>query len=148
MSESIIKPIPGCPGYLAGADGIIWSAMPGRAGRYKVLHPIRPYRDRQGYCHVTLRPAGGKRRYSVHGLVAAAFFGLRPDGLVVRHRNGNSSDNRAENLVYGTQAENIGDRQAHGTTARGERHYRAKLTDEQATEIIRRSAREPLEASA
>jgi hypothetical protein len=133
-----LQPIPGCPGYFAGSDGTIWSAMPGRHGRYKSLHPIKPYRDRDGYLQVSLRPHGPRRRYSVQSLVATAFLGLRPDGMVVRHRDGNQLDNRPENLLYGTQPQNIADRQAHGTTSRGDAHYRAKITDDQAREILRR----------
>ena len=136
--EVTLKPIPGCPGYLAGSDGTIWSEMPGRNGRWQSLHVIQPYRDKRGYMHVTLRCNQTKRRYSVHQLVALTFHGLRPDGYVVRHRNGNASDNRPENLIYGTQAENIADKDTHGTAIRGDRSYLAKITDEQATEILRR----------
>lgn len=41
----------------------------------------------------------------VHKLVAATFIGPRPDGLEVRHKNGDPTDNRPENLEYGTLAD-------------------------------------------
>lgn len=48
-------------------------------------------------------------------MVADAFIGPRPPGLVVRHGPGGSSDDRPCNLRYGTQSENIGDSVAAGT---------------------------------
>ena len=36
-----------------------------------------------------------------------AFVGPRPEGNEVLHLNGNPSDNRLENLKYGTRRENI-----------------------------------------
>lgn len=139
MSDLRLNPIPGCSGYFAGSDGSVWSAKPGRRGRFKSLHPIRAWRDRRGYLQVTLRPNGNiKKRYSVHQLVALAFHGPCPDGKVTRHRNGDQIDNRPENLLYGTQAENIADREAHGRTVRGDRSHLAKLTDADAMEILRR----------
>lgn len=57
----------------------------------------------------------GGRTAHVHVLVAAAFIGLRPDGLEVCHGNGDHHDNRAENLRYGTPSDNMTDRVRHGT---------------------------------
>ncbi len=138
MDQPILKPIPGCPGYFAGSDGTIWSAMPGQGGRYESMHQLRPCRDKGGYLRVSLRGFKQRRGYFVHTLVALAFNGLRPDGMVSRHRNGNKDDNRPENIVYGTHAENIADRHAHGKTVRGERSHLSKLSESQALEILRR----------
>lgn len=44
-----------------------------------------------------------------HRLVALKKFGRLPKGSVVRHLNGNKIDNRPENLVLGTHAENAMD---------------------------------------
>lgn len=51
---------------------------------------------------------------NVHVLVCEAFHGDRPEGQQVRHLNGISTDNRAENLAWGTQSENMIDRVLHG----------------------------------
>lgn len=138
MRDATLKPIPGCPGYFAGSDGTVWSAMPGCGGRYKSLYLIRPYRDQDGYLRVTLRCNERRKGYFVHQLVALAFNGLRPDDQVTRHRNGNQLDNRPENLLYGTHADNVADRAAHGKTVRGARSHLSKLTEVQALEILAR----------
>jgi hypothetical protein len=69
----------------------------------------------QGYLLVVLCKNGGNERVSVHALVLEAFVGPRPAGMVTRHLNGDSQDNRLENLTYGTQRENLLDRVRHGT---------------------------------
>lgn len=50
----------------------------------------------------------------VHHLVASAFHGDRPNGLVICHRNGDPQDNRASNLRYDTQSSNLKDMYRHG----------------------------------
>jgi len=98
MSE-IWRPIPGyeelyevsnlgrvrrCPKVMALADD-------GR-GRYP---RVRLFKDQDGRFH------------RVHQLVAAAFIGEKPRGHEINHKNGNSTDNRPENLEYCTKSENI-----------------------------------------
>ncbi len=53
--------------------------------------------------------------YSVHSLVAKAFIGLKPDGLVVCHNDGNTLNTNADNLRYDTLSNNMKDRIRHGT---------------------------------
>lgn len=70
--------------------------------------------DAKGYQFVSLSN-GGRRRASVHGLVAAAFLGRRPTpDHEVRHLDGDPSNNALANLAYGTGAENWEDRRRHG----------------------------------
>lgn len=77
------------------------------------------YREPEtGYRVVHLRDGRGRRRLvRVHVLVAEAFKGPRPPGKVVRHDDGNSHNDQASNLLYGTQGENILDSVRHGTHA-------------------------------
>jgi hypothetical protein len=70
--------------------------------------------SRQGYHQLTLSRDGKRKNVFVHMAVAEAFHGPRPDGLVVRHLDGNPSNNSATNLRYGTPSENARDRIAHG----------------------------------
>ncbi len=72
----------------------------------------------------------------VHSFVAMIFLGDRSDqGLHVLHYDGNPLNNSLENLRWGTHKDNFADRDRHGTTARGERHGRSKLTKEQVLQI-------------
>lgn len=83
-----------------------------RGGR--MLNPIV---DTGDYRFVALSN-GGKRKLSVHSLVAAAFIGPRPTPKhEVRHLDGDPSNNTLANLAYGTGAENWDDRRRHGRGA-------------------------------
>ena len=77
----------------------------------------------------------GVQRY-VHHLVLETFVGPRPAGLEVRHLDGDPSNNRLDNLVYGTSTENGQDMVAHGNSNRGERMWKSHL-DERRVRIIR-----------
>lgn len=50
----------------------------------------------------------------VHQIVMEAFVGPCPEGQLVRHLDGGFRNNHLSNLVYGTQAENMQDKQLHG----------------------------------
>lgn len=72
--------------------------------------------------------------------MALAWLGMPPTPKhEVCHRDGNRSNNHADNLYWGTRSENMRDAVAHGTRykpdVRGERHGMAKLTWEQVREI-------------
>lgn len=82
---------------------------------------------------VTLSVGHGTRnvkRKLVHHLVLEAFTGPCPAGMQCRHKDGDATNNRAGNLMWGTAVENEADKLRHGSHARGERHGCAKLTSE------------------
>lgn len=64
-----------------------------------------------GYKYLCLDPKEGRNekrlRISFHRLIAKAFLGERPDGLVVDHIDRNRTNNNVNNLRYVTQRENI-----------------------------------------
>lgn len=64
------------------------------------LHP-------KGYYAVALCKNNTMKTYRTHALVALAFLGPRPKGLGIDHINNQKTDNRADNLEYVTQRENI-----------------------------------------
>lgn len=112
----------------------IWKDIPGFEGKYQASDQGRVRsldRDVQGrhksgtefkrllrgkiltpaiYCktgHLSLPLGRSTNGIPVHQLVLLAFEGPCPKGEEVRHKNGVSSDNRLENLEYGTRTENI-----------------------------------------
>ena len=89
----------------------------------------------QGYACVSLSRGGKTESVTVHSLVAATFIDPRPHGMEVCHNNGVRSDPSVGNLRYGTRAENLRDKVAHGTDNRGENHVSAKLTAAKVREI-------------
>jgi DNA-directed RNA polymerase specialized sigma24 family protein len=86
--------------------------------------------------YFTYRQNDGKRVTGrVHSMMCEAFHGPRPPKMQARHLNGNNQDNRPANLCWGTPRENYDDRDAHGTTARGERQGLAKLSELEVRQI-------------
>lgn len=114
------KEIPSQPGYAATGQGHIVSlarSVSRGTGTYRVQErqlKESPHPD-DGRLMVGVSQRGRTRALMVHKLVAEAFHGGRPDGLEIRHRNGNAQDNRPSNLTYGTHSENELDKLEHGT---------------------------------
>ena len=91
----------------------LWEDIPGYEGTYQVsnqgrvrsLRMLTPQPTAQtGYLSVTI---SGARRMAVHSLVAWAFIGPQPNGSHVHHKDGNKTNNLAENLCYVTPSEHI-----------------------------------------
>ena len=129
----------GWPAYRVGDDGSVWSCWQKGPGA-KPLGPwkqMTPTIDKEGYRRVELRHVDGRKATcKVCSLVCIAFHGPRPEGLEVRHRDGNSRNDAATNLKWGTHLENIDDKRTHGTMARGGRHGKVKLTEAQIAELL------------
>jgi HNH endonuclease len=98
------------PSYCFGADGSVWSWRK-TSCRWKQL---RPYRSKTGYLSVTLWTNRVPTRKFVHRLVLEAFVGPCPTGLECRHLDGDPSNNRLDNLRWGTRLENVADTIRHG----------------------------------
>ena len=93
------KEIEGFPGYEVSDNGLVL----GKRGL--VLRPCKNVQN--GYLQVNLQSPEGKRRVYIHRLVARAFAPGFREGLTVNHINGNKDDNRACNLEWVTQKENV-----------------------------------------
>lgn len=63
------------------------------------------------YPKINFKHAGRKYYVSMHRLAAYCFYGDRlfSEGILVRHLNGDKSDLRNENIVLGTQVDNMAD---------------------------------------
>jgi hypothetical protein len=109
------KPIPGYPAYEASDCGRVRSIPRTEHGRTYRSVVLSTRVSNSGYVLVNVRDADGERQTrTVHTLVLAAFTGPRPRGQEARHLNDDPVDNRAENLVWGTKAENVADTFANG----------------------------------
>jgi len=83
------------------------------------------------YCksnHLSVVLGHGANGSPVHQLIMLTFKGPPPTGMEVRHLNGDPTDNRIDNLTYGTRTENILDVYRQGKAWR-------KLTVQQVLEI-------------
>lgn len=100
---------------VSGLEQLYEVSCAGRVRGLKRGKILRIRKDRYGYVQYLLSNGKTKLYRTAHSLVAQEFIGPRPHGLEVRHLNGNPSDNRVENLRYGTHQENAQDMLKHGT---------------------------------
>lgn len=144
MTDERWLPIPGFPHYEVSDQGnvrsldhiAIRSGPKGNQRRRGVMLKPVIQRGRYGkgtpYRSVTLYGSEGKKpARRIGALVLTAFVGPRPPGLIVRHRNDDSLDDRLENLVWGTYLENAADAITNGKAVHpiGEKHHATKLVE-------------------
>lgn len=84
------------------------------------------------YTKVNLRHQGGGKIKAVHRLVATCFLENPQNKPLVLHNDGDTNNNRASNLRWGTAKENAADRTKHGRTCRlgGKKRVSKALSDE------------------
>lgn len=70
---------------------------------YSYERILNPSVNKSGYAHTII---GGKQ-YNIHRLVALTFIPTNDTSLTVDHIDGNKLNNRADNLRWCTQSENI-----------------------------------------
>jgi hypothetical protein len=81
----------------------------------------------ENYFYVTICIKAKRVKYNVHVLIAAAFYGPRPEGHHVDHHDRNRQNNHINNLSYKTILENC--------SFKGTQSGSAKLTEKQVSEI-------------
>jgi hypothetical protein len=129
------------PGYRVGDDGTVWSCM-GRVGfgKYSITdrwHQLKPQPiDKYGHLHVMV---GGRRSRAVHRMVLEAFVGPCPPGMMCRHLDGDPTNNRVENLEWGTRLRNSADMVKHGRAgmAKGEKNSGAVIIEDKVLQIVK-----------
>lgn len=118
--------IPGFPNYSVTTEGSIFTkrrkGSPGGA--------LRPT-FYSGYYYVCLHKNGKQRTHTVHRLVLETFIGPRPEGMQCRYLDGDSANNKLNNLCWGTQKENEADKVKHGTVCTGGRNGNSLIRREQ-----------------
>jgi len=94
--------------------------------------------DGHGRPCVHLRLRGKEMTHLVAHLVADAFLPPKgPTDQVLRHLNDDPTDNRIENLAWGTRYDNTKDAMRNNRLTKGIAHSNAKLTEDNVREIRR-----------
>lgn len=111
-----------------------------RKGKYHFIesHPMKVHTKEDGYQRVMLSlDENGGKYYYIHRIVAKLFI-PNPNNLqFVNHKDGNKSNNCADNLEWCTRSENekhawrIGLKNSETCGTKGEKHGMHKLTEEQ-----------------
>jgi hypothetical protein len=123
--------IKGFESYFVSDFGRVCSV---KSGKPKLLSL---FEDKDGYLKCSLCNSLYVKRFSVHTLVLTAFSGNRPKGLEASHLDGNSGNNKLDNLKWETAKENYARKVLHGTAPLGSLHYCSKLNESQVYEIKR-----------
>ncbi len=91
---------------------------------------------KNGHRQVLLTNEKTKGQRLVSNLVCKAFYGPRPTPEhEAAHWDGDPANDHLDNLRWATAVENAADRDRHGRTPRGEKHYSALLTEDYVRQI-------------
>lgn len=103
---------------------------------------LTPYinEKRGGYQSVTLSKDGNRKTVYIHTTVLQVFVGPRPKPEMEGcHANGDTTNNRLDNLRWDTPVNNAADRKIHGTQTQGESSNLSVLTEAKVQEIRRQA---------
>lgn len=126
------KPVPGYGGYEISDRGRI------RRTVTRLIKPTPIIRGDGTRFVVGLKKNGKSKQEQFHRLLLSAFISPPPSKThQARHLDGNPSNNKLDNLAWGTPTENQRDRKTHGTDSSGSKNGGAKLTTKQAA-LVRR----------
>lgn len=133
MSDEVWKTIPGYSRYSVSSLGNVRRDVP----IYRTPAGLCKRSFKQGYPQVAITSDDGRHVTThVHRLLMLAFVGPCPAGMLVRHRDGDSSNSVLSNLRYGTPTENVHDAIEHGTQVKGEGVSQHVLTEEEVVGIV------------
>lgn len=131
----------------------IWVPVLGYEGRYEVsnLGRIKSFyhcdkklitpkikaiqTNPNGYKTITLSVNRRVKGFMVSRLVLAAFDKPMPSTIDCRHLDGDKSNNKLNNLKWGTRKENEADKLLHGTRPLGETNGASKMKSDQILKI-------------
>lgn len=85
-----------------------------RSLKLGTVRVLRPGIHERGYHHYSLCIGNRTLTRSAHVMVLSAFVGPRPEGMQIRHLDGDPANNALANLAYGTAEQNMADKREHG----------------------------------
>lgn len=141
----LVRQIPSWERYWVANYGPVWAdpldyfrlgkpkVSPGRWLSFKIIE--------KGRRCVTLIGKDGRKSFPVAHLVALAWIGLKPEGLLVLHRDDNQTNDYYTNLYYGTHEDNTKDCINNGclNPREGVNHWTTSLSEDQVKEIYLRA---------
>lgn len=131
--------IPNAPGYRISNMGFVESSRLTRGRswmRMKVHNKNKVPSIRKQYLACTIIYKGKRKTFNIHRLVLEAFRGPCPPGMEGCHNNGDTFDNRLENLRWDTRKNNHADKKKHGTHLEGSSIFGSRLNETIVEEII------------
>lgn len=111
MTQEKWLPVPGFNGYEVSDHGRVRSFLQ----RHNQGRVLKPGQNNKGYLQVGLQSNSGMRSRRIHTLVLEAFVGPCPPGMIALHNDDDKTNNRLENLRWGTHSENYRDSIKNGT---------------------------------
>lgn len=120
----------GFPGYYVTATGDVYSYRPGSLkrnnGKPLLLQQVVNF---EGYLVITLYLNKKRSQGKVHRLVLSAHNPIENmDNSLVRHLDGDKTNNNLENLAWGDPFSNSQDMIRHGHSLKGIKNSAAKIT--------------------
>src|SRR5438067_4728673 len=91
---------------IIGYEGVYQVSDLGQVRNTQTSKMLQPVKFKNGRIYVTLSDGGFQRKCTVHSLIAAAFLGPCSPGHEITHKDGDYTNNAAENLEYVTRREN------------------------------------------
>jgi hypothetical protein len=92
---------------------------------------------KDGYKRVYLWKNNKSKAFLIHRLVAQAFIGNIPKGLIVNHKDGIKTNNFSYNIEYTTHSGNLSHAYRIHLRRSGEQHFWSKLTEIQVREMLK-----------
>jgi hypothetical protein len=133
------REIAASPYYRVSKTGVLQSSTRTKGKRWVTLKLYNKYAatpEKRPYLKGNIYINGKLKNVTIHRLVLETFVGPCPPGLEACHNNGNSLDNRVENLRYDTRKNNHADKKKHGTHIQGSQVIGSVLDEAKVERII------------
>lgn len=136
--KEVWKPVPYKPFDAKYSVSNLGRVKPNVVSRYSKnkAEYLKPVPASRGYLFVSLYAEGRAKEAFIHRMVTIAFHGPPPSPRAYAlHKDDCQTNNTADNLYWGTEADNHLDRRRNGKDLIGARNGLAKLSEDNVREI-------------